>query len=905
MTISQSNPASVLLVEDDQSLADLYAKWLEDSYDVETAYGGTEALKKLDETVDVVLLDRMMAGPSGEEVLRAIRDTDTDPRVAMVSAVTPDLDVVQMGFDAYLEKPVDATTLHDTVDQMLTRAGYDEKLQELFSLIERQDTLEAVKRPSELEESAEYRFLTERLETVQKSVESLLTDLPDEDFRVAVERLQRTAAERASERRYESLTKDVLDNSREATVVTDSDGSVVWANVATEALLGVDRSELRGREYASVATDHFQDIEAEGKSLASLVRAGLRSQKDQLDATVHVPAAQAETERWLEYSSALIETGLYAGGRIEHYHDITGRYKREQYLQTLHRATRELMAAETDEDVATHTVTTATEDLHFPYAAVFTRDQGTGNLLPKASKTTSSGTDPTLPTLSGGSADPVWTAFADREERLEAETHRERDGPDGWLDDVFDDWMLCPLGNHGVLLVATTNGCRLSGTEQNLAETWAENTRQALVQLARTRSLRNRDQELERQNERLSRLDRVNQLIRSIGPAVASADTREEIETEVCRRLLQMDTVTGAWVADIELSTDRTVCRAQKGSLEGYLSDIPRASSKMTGAESIETTPPVPARQAYEKRSSVCVTDVITTEAGVWWRDRGLSRGTNTIIAVPVIHDSTRFGAIEVHLDRPNGMETEEVEALAELGVTIGHAISAIRQRDALLSGGGTHLTFHVDSDSRLSRLVAVIDLPVTVADVSHQDDGTYAVFVEIDASTNHDRDQVETQVNNTSGASVLRSSPTSMTCVLTLEPESPTQKLAKQGAALQQVEIRSDSDHLAVTVQIPHETDVREYTDTVTDTLDGVTLVAKSDQSTNWQPDSTVAMTVEDRLTDRQREALQIAFHAGYFDWPRSADAETVAAEIGIAQSTFSQHFRAAERKLVEELFS
>jgi hypothetical protein len=39
-------------------------------------------------------------------------------------------------------------------------------------------------------------------------------------------------------------------------------------------------------------------------------------------------------------------------------------------------------------------------------------------------------------------------------------------------------------------------------------------------------------------------------------------------------------------------------------------------------------------------------------------------------------------------------MAEEEVEALAELGVTIGHAIGAIRQRDALLSGGGIDLTF-------------------------------------------------------------------------------------------------------------------------------------------------------------------------------------------------------------------
>ena len=904
MTTEQSNRADVLVVEDDRSLADLYAEWLEGSYNVETAYDGTEALERLDETVDVVLLDRMMPGLSGGDVLEGVRDADVDPRVVMVSAVTPDLDIVQMGFDAYLEKPIEAASLHETVDQMLTRAEYDEKLQKLFSLIERQETLEAVKKTESLEASEEYRSLTERLEAVQIDVESLLTELPDEDFRVAVERLQRTAAERTSKRRYESLTEDVLDSSREATVVVDADGSVVWANEATETLLGLDRSELRGRAYASVTTAHLQDIEAETESLASLIRAGLASHGDQLDATVHVPGDGSRTERWLEYWSAPIETGLYAGGRIEHYHDITGRQRREQYLQTLHRATRELMTAETDEEVATHAVTTATEDLEFPYAAVFTRDEVTGDLVPTASETTTSGTGPTLPTLSGG-ADPVWTAFVDRRERLRAETYRERNGTDGWLGDAFDDWMLCPLGEEGVFLAATTDGCSLSGMKETLAETWAANTRQALEQVTRSRNLRDRDRELERQNERLSRLDRINRLIRSISPAVAGADTRAEIETEVCRRLLRMDPITGAWIADVDLSTDGTVYRARAGSLDGYLSDVPRATARTNGTGPVEATPAVPARRAYETRSSVSVTDLLAIESGVWWRDRSLKRGSNAVVAVPVVHESTRYGAIEVHLDHPTGMADEEVEALAELGVTIGHAIGAIRQRDALLSGGGTYLTLNVDSDSRVSRLVTAVDAPLTVTDISRQDDGTCAVFVAVEVTDSHDSNKLETQVGNTPGVSILRTDTTGMTCVLTLGPESPTQQLVRHGAALHQVEIRPDSDRLAVTVQLPHETGVREYVDAVTDALDGVELVAKRHQSIDWQSDSTVATTVDDRLTDRQREALQIAFHAGYFDWPRSTDADSVAAEIGIAQSTFSQHLRTAERKLLVDLFS
>jgi len=904
MTTEQSTPAGVLVVEDDRITADLYAEWLGETYDVETVHDGTDALERLDETVDVVLLDRMMPGLSGGEVLEAIRDADIDPQVAMVSAVTPDLDIVQMGFDAYLEKPIDATALHETIDRMLTRAEYDERLQELFSLIERQDTLEAVETAEVLEASEEYRSLTDRLATVQTDVESLLADLPDEDFRIAVECLQRTAAERTSERRYESLTEDVLDSSREATVVVDADGSVVWANEATETLLGVDRSTLRGREYASAATDHFQDIDAGDGSLASLIRTGLESHGRELDATVHVPEDEGKTERWLEYWSAPVETGLYAGGRIEHFHDVTGRHRREQYLRTLHRATRDLVATETAEAVAERAVTTATADLDFSYAALFTRAAGTGNLVPAARETTAPETDPTLPTLSGG-ADPVWTAFADRMDRLTAETYRARGESGGWLDDAFDDWLLCPLGQQGVFLVAATDGSTLSATKRNLAETWAANTRQALEQIARTQNLRDRDRELERQNERLSRLDRINRLIRSVIPAVASADTRAEIETAACRHLLRIDPVTGVWVADVDLPTDVTVCRASAGDLDSYLSDVPGETPETNETRPVEATPAVPARQAYERRSSVSVGDLVAVDSGVWWRDEGLKHGTNSIVAIPVVHESTRFGAIEVHVDRPGGMAEEEVDALAELGVTIGHAIGAIRQRDALLSGGATTLTFHIESDSTLSRVVSEVDVPLTVMDVSRQDDGTCAVFITLETGAGDDRDRVESQVRAKTGASLIRADETTTTCVVTLGVESPTQQLVRQGAALQAVEILPDSEHLAVTVQLPYETEVREFVDTVTGALDGVELVAKHHQSHDWQSNSTVATAVDDRLTDRQREVLRMAFHAGYFDWPRGTDADTVAAEIGIAQSTLSQHLRTAERKLLEELFS
>ncbi|WP_415380720.1 bacterio-opsin activator domain-containing protein [Halosimplex sp. TS25] len=56
-------------------------------------------------------------------------------------------------------------------------------------------------------------------------------------------------------------------------------------------------------------------------------------------------------------------------------------------------------------------------------------------------------------------------------------------------------------------------------------------------------------------------------------------------------------------------------------------------------------------------------------------------------------------------------------------------------------------------------------------------------------------------------------------------------------------------------------------------------------------------------RLTDRQREVLVTAYRCGYFERPRDRTGAEVAEQLDISPSTFSQHLRAAQRKLLSAL--
>jgi len=179
-TTEQSSPA-VLVVDDEKNLADLYSTWLTETYGVDTAYSGSGALDAIDRRIDVVLLDRHLSDFSGDEVLAQIRDQEFDCLVAMVTAVEPDFDIVQLEFDEYLTKPVSEGELRNVVRSLLERKRYDEKVNELFSLVSKRTVLMDEKSTAELKRSDEYRELVQQIQTVNTELDGIVHGLSARD----------------------------------------------------------------------------------------------------------------------------------------------------------------------------------------------------------------------------------------------------------------------------------------------------------------------------------------------------------------------------------------------------------------------------------------------------------------------------------------------------------------------------------------------------------------------------------------------------------------------------------------------------------------------------------------------------------------------------------------------------
>lgn len=175
---------SVLIVEDESQVADLYRSYLDDSYDVTVAGTGEEALDTVSADTDAVLLDRRLPDYPGSEVLEEIRDRGLDCRVAMVTAVEPDTDIVQMGFDLYLVKPATRDDIRTVVNRLETRADYDETLQSTAALVTKRAVLEAERTAAELESSPEYQELLDQIAELQGDLDDLADAFSPDDYRM-------------------------------------------------------------------------------------------------------------------------------------------------------------------------------------------------------------------------------------------------------------------------------------------------------------------------------------------------------------------------------------------------------------------------------------------------------------------------------------------------------------------------------------------------------------------------------------------------------------------------------------------------------------------------------------------------------------------------------------------------
>lgn len=125
-------------------------------------------------------------------------------------------------------------------------------------------------------------------------------------------------------------------------------------------------------------------------------------------------------------------------------------------------------------------------------------------------------------------------------------------------------------------------------------------------------------------------------------------------------------------------------------------------------------------------------------------------------------------------------------------------------------------------------------------------------------------------------------------------------ERVERHGCPVRNVEARNGGLEVAFIAA-----DLPELRSVVTD-LRGVysrVAVRRLTQSTPDEGDADLVFVDRSAFTERQREVLRTAHEMGYFEYPKRANAGEVAAELGIATATFTEHLAAAQTKLLSAL--
>ena len=117
----------LLVVDDNPDQCQVVMRCLEDSYDIEIAYGGEEAISKIyNFNPTVVLLDIKMPRLTGDELVKMIKAWKPEIQVIMVSAnLSPEIkeECMQNGAFACISKPLNFEHLKQTIQEALNQSS--------------------------------------------------------------------------------------------------------------------------------------------------------------------------------------------------------------------------------------------------------------------------------------------------------------------------------------------------------------------------------------------------------------------------------------------------------------------------------------------------------------------------------------------------------------------------------------------------------------------------------------------------------------------------------------------------------------------------------------------------------------------------------------------------------------
>ncbi|WP_123620046.1 PAS domain S-box protein [Halorubrum sp. CSM-61] len=692
----------------------------------------------------------------------------------------------------------------------------------------------------------------------------------------------------------EGLTSDILRTIPTGVTVLDVRGEFEYANEQAEELLRIEPDE-QGR-YPSPGEIPLALRDVDGNALSdaehpyrAVLRGGEETTRD-----IGVEYSDGE-RRWLSvHGTPLRGPDGDVTKAMFALEDVTDRVRQADRLERLNEVAQELTEVESFDAACERAVTAARDVLGLPITSIERYDPESGRLEPCAHTPEAVDLVGDGPLLAA-ERDPTWQAFVGNEARVYDDLEAEA-GVDA-EETPLSSAIVLPLDEYGVFVSGATEPDAHSETDVRLAKTLAGNVTAAFHRLDREMELREQKSELKEKNEQLQRVQRVNREIRDITQALMGATSKDEIKRLVVDRLANSDPYRFVWFGERDFATDSIVASASAGVEEGYLDAVEvTADTSETGQG--------PAGRAIRTGEPQIQNDLRSDPPFEPWRQEAMQRGYRASIAVPVMYNETVYGLLNLYANEPGVFTEMEAAVLAELGEVIGYALNAMERYNALVSEESIELEFLIrDFSDPLMSLLRERGGSARLEHLGNREAGSLRVFVAFSGLDFEAIDSFSRERLGGKDLTLVRNRDGELIVEIHLPNDSFLVSLIDRGAI--PTDISATPDEGRTTVRIPKSASVREYVELFRDRYgDEVELVARRDSSDPVRTQAEFERAYVDRLTERQREVLQTAYFAGYFEQPRKNSAREIADMLSVSQPTVSRHLRNSQQTLFSLLF-
>lgn len=685
----------------------------------------------------------------------------------------------------------------------------------------------------------------------------------------------RVTAER-NLRQSEKLHRVTLNNMTDTVLITDDDGRFTYVCPNVHFIFGYTAGEIH-------------DI----GSIEGLLGENLFDRSDLARERVLKNIECTATDKAGQEHTLLVnvrEVAIQDGSVLYSCRDITKRKQRERALTTLQGTARDFLFAETRPAIAEHLINDVPEVLNTEASAVYLFDAESNELQPAAVSPEFERLHRPSPSINIDTNTLPSYCFVEDESLFFDDVHQSPrlDPPSTEIRSA----AYIPLGDHGVFIAGAAEAGQFAEVERELADLVAATGEAALERVNRETRLREQEQALQTRNRQLSAVNRVNEIIREIDQALVQAETRAEVEHEVCERLTDDDRFTFAWIGEVDAGSETVTHNAFAGDDRGYL-DSHQIHVGETGTE--------PAGRTAALGEVTLVSNVAGELREEAWRKEAISRDYRSVMNVPLTYGDVSYGVLTVYARIQGAFDNLTRDVLVELGETIASAISAITRTNALLTPTVTRVVLESsDASFLLARLAETAGCAITYQGGARTTAGGRFVFIAFDGASVDMVEQAADRLAAIEGVSRISGHGDSGVLRLQLSQPFFALDLADHGAVLRSATI--DPDGVSIVIDVPDSVDLRHVTRLVSDAIGDVSL--RSKQTVEHSAKGRFHARLLDRLTDRQLEVVQTAYFSGFFELPREKTGEEVASTLGISPQAFYQHTRTVERKVFEALF-